>query len=442
MMLNISLLALTLWGDILVGPFQVAEAQPKHHQVSMRAAMAADGRFAIAWVDSLQFPDHFEIDLFVRFFDRDGIPLTDAYKIAKLTDTTTWVYDPRLDMDSAGNAVLVWTDGRTMSSTKLSTIRFQAFAPDGTPLDSAKTLYSEVDISVATPVSLANNGEFAIVFNTKLAGQWGNWVQRFDLAGVPQDSAFLAHDTLPETVPPSSFIYPQVALNDAGDVVVTWLHWIYSPHIYPRFQVFDRNDKPILPWEPKGYRIDDGDTQAHACRPDPRWIDNDRFVVFWTDCFIPPYNNPVPLVGRVFSQKGTVKHPIRKVLLDSLFCNAGDPNGRFYTAVLPDGHFALAHTRSHMYPYPDDPFKYYSWAHAGGILGQVVNDEPWRRTTIFEVSAPFGSDTLFNFWDHRCHYDSPPAVAACNDRLVWVYTRFNPDTIFEAWAVITDWDMG
>ncbi|MEA3311808.1 MAG: hypothetical protein U9Q76_06275, partial [candidate division WOR-3 bacterium] len=42
----------------------------------------------------------------------------------------------------------------------------------------------------------------------------------------------------------------------------------------------------------------------------------------------------------------------------------------------------------------------------------------------------------------RCHYDSPPAVAACNDRLVWVYTRFNPDTIFEAWAVITDWDMG
>jgi len=50
-MLNISLLALTLWGGILVGPFQVADSEPVHHQGWLRAAMAPDGpaSFASAW---------------------------------------------------------------------------------------------------------------------------------------------------------------------------------------------------------------------------------------------------------------------------------------------------------------------------------------------------------------------------------------------------------
>ncbi|TKJ43490.1 hypothetical protein CEE36_03920 [candidate division TA06 bacterium B3_TA06] len=34
------------------------------------------------------------------------------------------------------------------------------------------------------------------------------------------------------------------------------------------------------------------------------------------------------------------------------------------------------------------------------------------------------------------------AVAVCEDRIVWVYSRLNTDTIFEAFALITDWDMG
>ncbi|MEA3311831.1 MAG: hypothetical protein U9Q76_06390 [candidate division WOR-3 bacterium] len=442
-MISISLLALTLCGDILVQPFRVAEAEPRHHQVHLRAAMAGDGGVAIAWVDSLQLPDHFELDIYIRFFEEDGAPLTDAYKIPKLADTN-WIYHPRLDMDSLGNTVLVWIDDKTESNEELSNIRFQAFGPDGTPRGSPKTLYSQVDIGFATPVSLANNGEFAMVFETILIGRGtGIWVQRFDLKGVPQDSAFLAHvdfDSISDTL---HFRYPEVAMNDAGDMVVTWLDCIESARMYPRFQVFDAQDEPILPWEPMGHRLDDGGEQCGACRPEPHWLDNDRFVVFYRDYMAPRPTPFFPFLGRVFSERGLIRHPIRTLIWgDSLWLTGADPRGQYSTAIAPNDSFAYTHTRNH-YDYPDtsNPWKQRNWEHGAGFLGQVINNEPWRRTNLFEYTPPWGADTVnsnFGNWFH----DQAPAVACCDDRIVWVYSRLNTDTIFEAFAMITDWDMG
>jgi len=110
-MLSISLLALTLWSGILVEPFRIADAEPRHHQGCLRAAMAPDGHFAIAWLDSLRvdYPPFCELKLFVRFFDPDGSPLTDAYKITRAADTNL-IGGSHLDMDLRGNTVLLWTE--------------------------------------------------------------------------------------------------------------------------------------------------------------------------------------------------------------------------------------------------------------------------------------------------------------------------------------------
>ncbi|MEA3312381.1 MAG: hypothetical protein U9Q76_09225, partial [candidate division WOR-3 bacterium] len=280
-MFQASLLALVLSSGTLVGPYRVAQAEPRHHQVSMRAAMAADGRFAIAWVDSLQFPDHFEVDTYIRFFNKDGSPMTDPYKVKKIKNSSI-IRGPTLEMDTLGNTILLWEDDIGEPPDYTFDVRFQCFKPDGTPIDTAKILYSKPGVAVpgfagpgqfVRPISLSNRGEF--VFVTSVASYFyplgtGVWVQRFNLDGEPLDTAFLAHENLDDFLPQDTviFVSPCAALNDAGDVVVTWLQSFFSPphDLYPRFQVFDRNDKPILPWEPKGYRIDDGDTQAHACR--------------------------------------------------------------------------------------------------------------------------------------------------------------------------------
>ncbi|MBN2379660.1 hypothetical protein JXM67_07660 [candidate division WOR-3 bacterium] len=450
-MLNAGLFALVLCGGIITGPFRVAETEPGHHQVGIQAATAADGRFAIAWLDSLRIPEsHPKIDLYIRFFDKDGNPLTDPCKVAKPSDTS-WVYFPSLSMDSAGNAALVWLERPTvLAGDSPADIYMESFLPDGTPAGDTLALYTDVNIGYPASASLGNNDEFALAFVTTLDSESGVWVRRFDIEGAPQDKAFLALDpygSFPSDPPRPRF--PGIAVNDEGDVLVTWQDAYESAHMYPMFQVFDADDEPVLSWEPKGRRLDEGADLVGACRPEPCWIDNDRFAAFWTDNFLPPYL-PVPLAGRVFTRKGATGHPVRTLEADSLWSNSQDPTGKFYAAVLPDGRFAFTHFRLYSYtPDTTNPFYAVTWDHAGGFLGRVSGDEPLRTTSVFEYSAPLGADTLFTTWSDEGspygrvpHFNTPPAVAASNDRIVWAYPRFNTDTIFEVWVVVSDWDMG
>jgi len=433
-MLNISLLALTLCGGVLVQPFRIAEAEPGHHQGCLRAAMAPDGHFAVAWVDYLRvdYPPFRELELFVRFFDPDGNPLTDAYKITKAADTNQ-IDSPHLDMDSQGNAVLVWIEYGWMEPND-GFLRLQLFDTSGSALDSYQ-IDPQGEISISNrsvSVSLNDQAEFAI------AWAWDAEVicaRRYSFDSGPQGDPFRVHDDLPDGVFSN---YPGVALNDAGDLVVTWLEWLTAKHLYPRFQAFDAEDEPILDWEPMGHRIDDGeDEQYHGSRPEVYWLDNDRFVVFWGDWST---NSPV---GRVFSDKGLTRHPIRWLIWrDSLRLAHGGNEGWYSTAVAPNDSFAYTHMRTHSdYPDTSDPSKKRYWDHGGAILGYIQDNEPIRRTTLFEYTPAWGADTVDG--DRYNHYHAlPPAVACCDDRIVWVYSRPNPDTIFEAYAMITDWDMG
>ena len=424
-MFSIGLLALTLCGGVLVEPFSIAEAEPEHDQRCLRTAMASDGRFAVAWVDHLlvDYPPFHELELFVRFFDPDGSPLTDAYKITKAADTNQ-IGGSHLDMDSAGNTVLIWTE---VSGEDL--LRLQLFDPSGNPIGSPQTDHqgyvSWKNRSVA--VSLNDKGGFAVTW--AVGGKI--YARRYSLQGGPQGDSFRVHDDLPDDV---YLNWPGVALNDAGDLVVTWHEFRLPPNAvsYPRFQVFDAEDEPILGWEPMGHLVNEDSSDGH--RVESYWLDNDRFVMFWKD----PSAYPI-IVGRVFSDRGLTRHPIRGLIWwDTLWLSHGSSEGWYSTAVSPNDSFAYTHIRTHSdYPDPSDPSKKRYWDHGGGILGYIQDNEPIRSTTLFEYTPPWGADTV-NCWGHT----QPPAVACCDDRLVWVYSRFNPDTIFEAYAIITDWDMG
>jgi len=120
----------------------------------------------------------------------------------------------------------------------------------------------------------------------------------------------------------------------------------------------------------------------------------------------------------------------------------GGPEGWYSTAVSPNDSFAYTYTRTYSdYPDTSDPSKKRYWNHEAGILGYIQDNEPIRRTTLFEYTPPWGADTVYGDRYNQYH-TKPPAVACCDDRLVWVYSRPNPDTIFEAFVMITDWDMG
>ncbi len=439
-MLNISLIALTLCGGVLVEPFQVADHQPGHQQVYGCAAMASDGRFAVAWIDSISSgdpfnPDNLELDLFIRFFDRDGNPMTEAYKITKLADTS-WIRHPCLEMDTAGNAILLWADKpiwREDEPWYAWYVRFQRFALDGSPVGSAHTLVARVLLGKHTQrpspfdLSLNNNEEFVVTWCEIEPGPPTLnyvWVGRFDLEGYPENQPFLVCDA--ECV---DSYYPRVALNDAGDVAVTWRNRIWGDpdSTYQRFQVFDAADEPILSWRPWGHLLDEGGSWA-----EPYWLDDDRFVAFWVKYLVDIGMTGHGVMGRVFAHRGLASYPIRLVVRDANEWGWGVSwFKQFSIAFSSDGRFAETHLRySKLHEEPDC-----WWFRPGGIIGEIRDNQVWRLTNLFEYTAPFGIDTLLGTY-------FVPAVGVCDDRIVWVYSRPTPDSLCEAWALISDWDMG
>ncbi len=427
-MIQSTVLFLALCAGTLVEPFRIAEAEPGHHQTCFLAAMAPNGHFAVAWVDSIASgdplnPEDLELELFIRFFDRDGNPMTEIYQITKIADTN-WIYYPCLKMDTAGNAILLWVDRETQSAEEPSYVRFQRFAPDGSPVGSAHTVVARVFLYKRSPVdlSLNNRGEFAVTWLEVIPPYWDLtcvWVQRFDLEGYPEDRAFLTHDVPGNYLLP--FTFPRVALNDEGDLVVTWRDKLNPDTVYRRFQVFDAADEPILSWRSRGQLLDYGKWGKYA---EPYWLDDDRFVAFWT------YGG---LVGGVFGHRGLTRYPIRTVVVDEKAIKwYATVERSFFVAFSSDERFAETHGRSYHHLDP-----WCVWDHGGGVLGEIRDNEPWRRTNLFEYTPPLGKDTT---WGDFLVFTN--TVAACDDRIVWVYSRPNLDTIYEAWALITDWDMG
>jgi hypothetical protein len=396
-MLHVSLITLALFSGVLVGPFPLAQAEPDHHQVMVRAAMAPDGRFAVAWVDSLRIiegnPPYqvSETDIYVRFFNPQGEPLSDAYKIPKAVDTN-WVFEPCLDMDSAGNTILVWHEAPIRLSTHRD-IRYQSFNFGAVPASPPKTLKNEMRLSFAShkPIhaDLNQKGEIALAWSQIVSDSFFRqqvWVQRFSYQGEPLDTAFMAHK---EKSSRYDYIAPRAALNDEGYVVVTWLHFIETGHMFPLFQVFTPDDEPLFPEDTLGCRIDENpDLEYGASRPEPHASTN--------------------------------------------------ANGQYGTKTYGDN-FVFTSPRSY-YNF-DNPSEPVHWNHCGGIIGKVADNEPVRRTTYFEYTPEWYPDTMNCFFDYRTH-PVAPAVACCNDRIVWMYSRLNTDSIFEAFATISDWDMG
>jgi len=342
---------------------------------------------------------------------------------------TTWICGTHLDMDSRGNTVLVWAEIFPWNREE-DLLRLQLFDTSGSALGSHQIdNHREIsDDNRAVGASLNDQGEFAVAWDTR--GEI--WTRRYSFEGGPQGDPFRVHGDLPDGV---GSYYPGVALNDAGDLVVTWLEFHISGDIYPKFQVFDADNQSILPWEPMGHLVHDD--SLGGTRVEAYWLDNDRFVLFWIDKAWPSH-----IAGRVFTDRGLMRYPISRLAHDSLWLAHGGPEGWYSTAVSPNDSFAYTHTRSYTdRPDTSDPSKKRHWEHGGAILGYVQNNEPIRWTNLFEYTPPLGADTV-NSLINNYPRTQPPAVACCDDRLVWVYSRFNPDTIFEAYAMITDWDMG
>ncbi|MGD2136627.1 MAG: DUF4347 domain-containing protein [Gammaproteobacteria bacterium] len=143
----------------------------------------------------------------------------------------------QIAMDSAGNFVVTWTgQGQDGSGTG---ILAQRYATDGTPLGTEFQVNSiTAGDQLNSRVTMANNGDFLVVWEGHQDGNANIYARLFDSTGTPQGAEFQINATTA-----GDQLNPAVAMKNNGDFVVAWQSDDGSGNgIFAR--LFDRNGTP------------------------------------------------------------------------------------------------------------------------------------------------------------------------------------------------------
>lgn len=178
----------------------------------------SDRSFIVVWegygTDSLYF------DIYARFFDKNGLPLGNQFKINQIAEG--YQYDPQVVIDGQGNFIVVW---RTLVGS--SDIAVRKFSRDGLPLTDEIAVNTFKEKSQFAPVIATNSqGGFVIVWesNGQDTRNWDVYMKQYDADGLPKNDE-LKVNTYPRNYYPVFWTGPQgpdVEMDEAGNFIVVW----------------------------------------------------------------------------------------------------------------------------------------------------------------------------------------------------------------------------
>ncbi|CAD7849501.1 MAG: hypothetical protein [Olavius algarvensis Delta 4 endosymbiont] len=177
-------------------------------------AMDSAGNFVITWPSFGQDGD--DRGIYAQMFDNNGTPIGTEFPVN--TYTSVGQGSPSVAMDSAGNFVITWQSYRDGGSGW--GIYAQMFHHSGTPIgiEFPVNTYTPGDQSLPS-VAMDSAGNFVITWQS--FGQDGNgrgiYAQMFDNSGIPIGTEFPVN-----TYTPGDQGLPSVAMDSAGNFVITW----------------------------------------------------------------------------------------------------------------------------------------------------------------------------------------------------------------------------
>lgn len=198
-------------GTPLTGEFQVNEFT-LGIQGNASVAVDGDGDFVVAWEGFYEDGDGYGI--FARRFNAAGLPLTGEFPINGVT--TGDQRFPAVASDAAGNFVVTWR-GDDSSGYGIYARRFN---PQGQALTGEFTVNAtELADQMQPGIAMDSDGDFTIVWQSQFqdAGSAGIYARRYTPAAAPIGSEFRVN-----TYTTGDQGTPAVAVNAAGDTVVTW----------------------------------------------------------------------------------------------------------------------------------------------------------------------------------------------------------------------------
>jgi hypothetical protein len=188
------------------------------------------------------------------------------------TETTYPLSEAQVAMDADGDFVVVWmSGGQDGSGDGIYAQRFD---------DSGATLGIEFRVNTTTTndqglpaVAMDDAGNFVVTWTDRVADgdSFGIFAQRFDAAGGLQGTEFQVN-----TTSTGSQMYPVIAMNGSGAFVIAWEGDPGGDEIY--FQRFDSNGT-----------AQGGETRANTTILNSQWNaaigmdDSGNFVIVWED---------------------------------------------------------------------------------------------------------------------------------------------------------------
>ncbi len=195
------------------GEFRVNQHTTGSH-VYPHVAVDAAGGFVVAWSPTL--PSSTEYDVLARRFAADGSPVGEEFLVN--AHTTSVQANPSVAVAADGRFAVAWNS--YMQDGDDYGVYARRFATDGTPDGGEMRVNTSTSDDQSLPsIAFASNGDALVAWqgNGQDGSGYGTFARRFDRAGAPAGGEFRvnAHTT-------ANQVAPAVARTAAGDAVVVW----------------------------------------------------------------------------------------------------------------------------------------------------------------------------------------------------------------------------
>ncbi|MEM8930920.1 MAG: SdrD B-like domain-containing protein [Acidobacteriota bacterium] len=208
-------------GSPLAGEFQI-NTYTTSGQRSAAVASSADGSFVVVWTSSGSDVDTSSNSVQGQRFSSSGAPVASQFQIN--TYTTDDQQAPVIAVAPDGGFLVAWeSDGSDNGDTDQDSIQAQRFAPDGSPAGGQFQVNTYTTGRQANAsVGVDGDGDFVVVwdsFGSDLGDDDRFSVQgrRYAANGDPVGGVFLVN-----TYTTDAQLQPTVAVDEAGDFVISW----------------------------------------------------------------------------------------------------------------------------------------------------------------------------------------------------------------------------
>ncbi|MEM6784560.1 MAG: hypothetical protein AAF624_12590, partial [Bacteroidota bacterium] len=197
-------------GTALGSEFQV-NTYTTSFQFEPAVAMDADGDFVVAWTSD--GPDGASFGIAAQRYAADGTAQGSEFQVN--TYTTSLQQNPAVAMDADGDFVVVWESYQSINRNEIFGQRYSAA---GTPQGVEFQVNTDTAGNQESPaIAMDADGDFVVVWEGPDVSVIGVFAQRYASDGTAQDAEFQVN-----TYTTDRQSFPAVAMDADGSFVTTW----------------------------------------------------------------------------------------------------------------------------------------------------------------------------------------------------------------------------